>query len=105
MQNALSNRRLYKGPRRDQSSVVEMECDLTLRLANIKTLEEFLSWEYECDKYIKLLRKKCREKRRTGMIQSAVAEIAHLEGVRNALCNRFVPISGYNAYCLSIHGF
>ena len=75
-----------------------MERDLTLRAAYITTKEEFLPWDSECDEYIESLREKCRGKRRTGTIHSAVAEIARLEGVRSALRNRFVPTgAGYSA--------
>lgn len=68
-----------------------MERNLTLRAANIRTLGDFLPWDYKCDEYIESLCEKCREKRRTGTIHSVVAEIARLEGVRNTLRDRFVP--------------
>ncbi|XP_067210017.1 uncharacterized protein [Linepithema humile] len=77
---------------------MEMERDLTVRAANIKTLGEFLPWDYECDEYLNILREKCRKKQRTGLINSLVAQITRLEGVRNTLHERFVPIgAGYRA--------
>jgi hypothetical protein len=70
---------------------METERDLTVRAANIKTLGEFLSWEYECNKYLDFLRKKCCKKQHTGIITSLVTQIARLEGVRNTLHERFTP--------------
>jgi hypothetical protein len=53
--------------------------------------------EYECDEYLDSLREKCCKKLRTGIITSLVTQIARLEGVRNTLHERFVPIdSGYD---------
>nr|XP_012219810.1 PREDICTED: uncharacterized protein LOC105670709 [Linepithema humile] len=76
-----------------------MERDLTVRAANIKTLGEFLPWDYECDEYLDSLRQKCRKKQRTGVVNSLVAQIVRLEGVRNTLHERFVPIgAGYGGY-------
>ena len=73
-----------------------MERALTLRAASIGTLGEFLPWDTECEEYIESLRDRCREKRRTGTIHSAIAEITRLEGVRNALRDRFLPTgAGY----------
>nr|XP_012233564.1 PREDICTED: uncharacterized protein LOC105678640 [Linepithema humile] len=76
-----------------------MERDLTVRAANIKTLGEFLPWDYECDEYLDSLREKCCKKQRTGIVNSLVAQIVRLEGVRNTLHERFVPIgAGYGGY-------
>ncbi|XP_067205864.1 uncharacterized protein [Linepithema humile] len=78
---------------------MEMERDLTVRAANIKTLGEFLPWDYECDEYLNILREKCRKKQRTGVVNSLVAQIVRLEGVRNTLYERFVPVgAGYGGY-------
>ncbi|XP_067210226.1 uncharacterized protein [Linepithema humile] len=77
---------------------METERDLTVQAANIKTLREFLPWDYECDEYLNILREKCRKKQRTGLINFLVAQITRLEGVKNTLHERFVPIgAGYRA--------
>ena len=77
---------------------LKMERALTLCAADIRTLKDFLPWDYECEEYIKALHDKCREKRRTGTIHSVVAEITRLEGVKNALRERFIPSdAGYGA--------
>ncbi|XP_067204246.1 uncharacterized protein [Linepithema humile] len=70
---------------------MEKERDLTVRAVNIKTLGEFLPWDYECDEYLDSLREKCCKRQRTGVVNSLVAQIARLEGVRDALHERFVP--------------
>ncbi|XP_067216205.1 uncharacterized protein [Linepithema humile] len=76
-----------------------MERDLTVRAVNIKTLGEFLPWDYECDEYLDSLREKCRKRQRTGVVNSLVAQIVRLEGVRKIIQERFVPIgAGYGGY-------
>jgi len=70
---------------------METERDLFNRAASIQTLGEFLPWDFECDEYLESLKEKCRKKQRTGIISSLVAQIARLEGVRNALQERFTP--------------
>ena len=75
---------------------METEHDLTVRAASIKTLGEFLPWDYECNEYLDSLREKCRKKQCTGVINSLVARIARLEGVRNTLHERFMSVgAGY----------
>ncbi|XP_067211984.1 uncharacterized protein [Linepithema humile] len=78
---------------------MEKERDLTVRAANIKTTGEFLPWDYECNEYLDSLKEQCRKRQRTGVVNSLVAQIARLEGVRDALHERFVPIgAGYGGY-------
>ncbi|XP_067209973.1 uncharacterized protein [Linepithema humile] len=78
---------------------MEKKRDLTVRAVNIKTLGDFPPWYSECDKYLDSLREKCRKKQRTGVVNSLVAQIVRLEGVRNTLHERFVPIgAGYGGY-------
>ncbi|XP_067211627.1 uncharacterized protein [Linepithema humile] len=78
---------------------MEKERDLTVRAANIKTTGEFLPWDYECNEYLDSLKEQCRKRQRTGVVNSLVAQIARLEGVRDALHERFVPVgAGYGGY-------
>ncbi|XP_067208470.1 uncharacterized protein, partial [Linepithema humile] len=78
---------------------MEKERDLTVRATNIKTTGEFLPWDYECNEYLDSLKEQCRKRQRTGVVNSLVAQIARLEGVRDALHERFVPIgAGYGGY-------
>ncbi|XP_067204306.1 uncharacterized protein [Linepithema humile] len=78
---------------------MEKERDLTVRAANIKTTGEFLPWDYECNEYLDSLKEQCRKRQRTGVVNSLVTQIARLEGVRDALHERFVPIgAGYGGY-------
>lgn len=73
--------------------------NLIVQAASIETLGEFLPWYNECEEYLKSLRVKCRKRQRTGVIHSLVAQIVRLEGVRNALYERFVPTgAGYGGY-------
>jgi hypothetical protein len=76
---------------------METDHDLIVRAMRIETLGEFLPWEYECDEYLDSLREKCRKKQRTGVIHSLVAQIARMEGVKNTLHERFMPVAaGYD---------
>ncbi|XP_067209958.1 uncharacterized protein [Linepithema humile] len=78
---------------------MEKERDLTVRAANIKTTGEFLPWDYECNEYLDSLKEQCRKRQRTGVVNSLVAQIARLEGVRDTLHERFVPVgAGYGGY-------
>ncbi|XP_067212484.1 uncharacterized protein [Linepithema humile] len=96
--SVVCNKRVYKASEKkyesSKSFAMEKERDLTVRAANIKTLGEFLPWDYECDEYLDSLREKCRKKQRTEVIHSLVAQIVRLESVRKIIQERFLPTGG-----------
>lgn len=69
--------------------------ELIERARTVIAADEYRAWERRCDECLESLREKCRNKRLrtiTGVISSAVARIARLEGVRNDLRRRFTGV-------------
>lgn len=80
------------------SKSIAMERDLTVRASSIKMLREFLSWCSKCEEYLESLKKQCRKRQRTRVVNSLVAQIVDLESVRDPLYKHFVPVVGYAGY-------
>ena len=67
--------------------------DLFTNAANIVDKESYLSWERRCEECSSALREKCqRRPMRTGTVNSFVARILSLEGLRNELRHRFARV-------------